>query len=313
MKPGYRALRDSAAWLDLTGRGKIAAAGPDARRLLHALASNHIEALTPGGGCYTFFLDAQGHILADAHILCRETDFLIDTEPETAGKLLQHLDRYIIADDVTLEDWTSRLASIGVEGPLAEQVLAGMGAALPQELYAHTSWDDVVVSRTDTTGSGGFLLFAPEARKPGLVHRLEEAGVPPATPEDALAVRLENGKPRYGPDITGRNLPQETQAPLAVHYSKGCYLGQEIVERVRSQGKLKRLLTRLEIDGAAIPPPGTQIAGGVITSAALSPGSGKVFALAFLPAAQAVPGALLSFGAATVRVLEPYSPATRFP
>ena len=112
---GYAALREDAAWLDLSGRGKIRATGEDRARLLHAMTTNQVETLKPGEGCYAFFLSAQGRILADVNLLCFEDHFLLDTEPETRTKVYEHLDRYIIADDVTLEDQTDRIATIAIE------------------------------------------------------------------------------------------------------------------------------------------------------------------------------------------------------
>ena len=99
MTAGYRALREEAAWVDLSDRGKIRVTGEDRARLLHAMCTNHIEQLKPGQGCYAFFLNAQGRILADANILCFEDHLLLDTEPESRYGLYEHLDRYIIADD----------------------------------------------------------------------------------------------------------------------------------------------------------------------------------------------------------------------
>src|SRR5712671_6988633 len=114
--PGYEALRSSAAWLDLSFRGKIIAAGDDRARLLHAMLTNHIQQFQPGEGCYAFFLNAQGRILSDVNVFCRTADFLLDVEPETRKSVYEHLDKYIIADDVTLEDVTDRTATIDLEG-----------------------------------------------------------------------------------------------------------------------------------------------------------------------------------------------------
>src|SRR5579864_2123590 len=100
MTPGYRALRDSAALLDLSDRGRIRVTGEDRARLLHAMTTNHVEQMKPGDGIYVFFLNAQGRILADAVLLCFEDHFLLDTAPETRQPLYAHLDQYIIADDV---------------------------------------------------------------------------------------------------------------------------------------------------------------------------------------------------------------------
>ena len=128
---GYVALRESAAWLYLSGRGKIVARGEDRARLLHAMTTNHVQQLEPGKGCYTFFLNAQGHVLGDANLFASPDHILLDTEPETALKLFSHLERYIIADDVTLENATQRTATIGLDGPKAEEVLASLGGPAP--------------------------------------------------------------------------------------------------------------------------------------------------------------------------------------
>src|SRR5947199_9413916 len=119
MGPGYQALRETAGYIDLSARGTIFAAGEDRVRLLHAMTTNHVQQLQPGQGCYAFFLNAQGRILGDVNILCFDDHLLLDTEPETRQKLYEHLDRYIIADDVTLADVTAELATTAVAGPLA--------------------------------------------------------------------------------------------------------------------------------------------------------------------------------------------------
>jgi tRNA-modifying protein YgfZ len=120
-----------------------------------------------------------------------------------------------------------------------------------------------------------------------LMRRLAELAIPNATASEARIVRLENGIPRYGEDITERYLPEETQAMHAVHFNKGCYLGQEIVERVRSRAQIHRLLTPVRIQNSSVPAAGTKLSAegkdvGEITSAAYSPGLGEVVGLAYL-------------------------------
>ena len=177
--PGYSALRDGAGWLDLSARAKIRVTGDDRARLLHAMSTNHIERLQPGQGCYTFFLNAQGRILADANILCFEDHFLLDTEPELRVKLFEHLDRYIIADDVTLEDQTDRIATIGVEGPKAQRVLEQLGEPIPENEFDHTKW----IARDNTRpGSDGFFLFVPVEGKSDLIARLNLPARSPPRP-----------------------------------------------------------------------------------------------------------------------------------
>ncbi len=176
--------------------------------------------------------------------------FLLDTEPETAGKLREHLDHYIIADDVTLEDVTAGTATIAVEGPRAAELLAALGAPVPDAPYGHLAWGDRTVARVDSTGAGGCFLFLPAGGKMKLIRELEAGGITGAGAEDARVVRLEHGRPRYGEDITEDHVPQETQVLRAIHFNKGCYIGQEIVERIRSRGHVNRLLVRLAIDAA---------------------------------------------------------------
>src|SRR5438270_11394127 len=123
MGPGYKALRETAAYLDLSARGKIFATGEDRVRLLHAMTTNHIQQLQPGQGCYAFFLNSQGRILADVNLLALSDRILLDVEPELRERVLQHLNKYIIADDVTLEDASDSLTTLAVEGPTAAEVM----------------------------------------------------------------------------------------------------------------------------------------------------------------------------------------------
>jgi tRNA-modifying protein YgfZ len=280
---GYEALRNRAAWLDLSARGKIKLTGEDRARLLHAMTTNHIQQLMPGSGCYAFFLNDKGRVLADANVLCRPDYFLLDVEPETRQPLYQHLDRFIIADDVTLEDATDATVTIAIEGPEAGCVLERVGAPAPQTDYSTVEWDQALVARINSTGSSGFFIFAPASEKPALISRLESAGAEPADAEAARVVRLEHGKPRYGEDISERFLAQEANQPQALNFSKGCYLGQEIVERVRSRGQIHRVLMPLTLDTKVPPAPGTKLEDATeITSAAYSPAMDKVVALAYV-------------------------------
>lgn len=304
---GYEALRAGAAWLDVSNRGKIKATGEDRARLLHAMTTNHVEQLTPGNGCYAYFLSAQGRILADVNLLCRPDHFLLDTEPETLDKIYQHLDKFIIADDVTLENATGSVAGIALEGPDAAAILRRIGAPAPEADYANEDWGTRLVVRMSITGGPGFMLIAPADGKERLIAELQAAGAVAAEPEAFRIVRIENGRPRYGEDISERYLAQEANQARALHFSKGCYLGQEIVERVRSRGQVHRVLMPLRIDAAEPPAPGTKLqVQGVnaaeITSAVYSPSLGKVAALAYVRTEHAKPEEQLTMGDADATV-----------
>ncbi len=293
MTEGYDALRHGAAWLDLSARGRIRASGRDRARLLHNLTSNEVKKMTPGSGCHAFLLNPQGRIQADVYLFCYPDHFLLDTEPELREKVQQHIRRYIIADQVELEDVTARTAAIGVEGPGAEtlQLPAGEHSVAPFTL----------------TGQPGYRIYCAVEQMADLVRQLEAGGARPASAEDARTVRIENGKPRYGEDIVETSLPQETQQFDAISFTKGCYLGQEIVERIRARGHVNRKLVRLEIAGSEPVAPGVKVTAdgaeaGEVTSSVYSPEFGKVISLAYVRTPHAEPGAALRIGDLAARV-----------
>lgn len=269
MTDGYRALREGAAWLDLSDRARIVARGRDRARFVHNLTTNNVKAMTPGASCYAFVLTPQGRIVGDLYLLCRPDDLLLDTEPELGDKIRAHILKYKVADQVELEDVTASTAAIGVEGPSAGDPPAGLTTA-----------------PITVTGQPGYRIYCSIEEKPAVIARLESDGIHAATPEDARLVRIENGKPRYGEDILETSLPQETGQMHAVSFNKGCYLGQEIVERIRARGRVNRHLTRLELDAAEPPSPGTTLSiegkEAVVTSAIYSPAHRKVIALAYV-------------------------------
>lgn len=309
MTEGYKALRETAALIDVSGRGKIKATGEDRVRFLHAMLTNHVEELQPGQGCYAFLLNPQGRILADLDLFCFPDHFLLDTEPETREKLYTVLDNYIIADDVTLEDATPDFATLAVEGPEAASTLAAAGAPVPEGDHETAAWDGSVIAAVSLTGQPGFRIFTPAGRKDALAQRIAEAGAIKAAWEDVRVVRVENGRPRYGEDLTEEYIPHETQVFRAVHFNKGCYPGQEIVERVRSRGHVNRLLVRLQAAGDRPPEAGTKLSAGdkevgVITSAVYSPALGAIAALGYVRAARAKKGERLSAGALEFEIVD---------
>ena len=278
MTPGLKALTESAAVIDLSSRGRIRVTGEDRGRLLHAMSTNHVQGMKPGDVQYTFFLNAQGQIQADAHVLCFEDHFLLDVEPEVRQSLYEHLDHFIIADDVTLEDVTDQMPCFGIEGPQAE----ANGAAI------------------SFTGGRGYRIYgtaAPEA-------------LPTATLEDAEAARIMHFKPRYGHDITDRTLPQEThQMKSAVQIKKDCYLGQEIVERVRTRGQENRSIMRFAVDAGSAPAVGAKVVyggkeDGDVTSAVVV--DGKLFGLAIVRSQIAKPGTLVGIEGRPASLVAPW-------
>ena len=301
---GYEALRENAAVIDLSARARIKATGEDRHRLLHAMTTNHVQDLKPGQGHYAFFLNAQGRVMADALIICGDDHLLIDLEPEVREKIYQHLDKFIIMDDVTLEDRTDATGEIAIEGPGAGAALERTGATLPDAPFCFTLWDDRFVVKVSATGQPGYRVILPADGKATLVSQL---ALPAATAAEARIVRLENGMPRYGEDISESQIAHETGLLHALHFSKGCYLGQEIVERVRSRGLVHKKLYALRLAGPDIPEQGAEIEAsgqrvGRITSAVWSPALHSVAALGYLRIDVVEKGSLLTLAGVPVEV-----------
>ncbi len=311
MMNGYEALHESAAWLDVSSRGRIRATGEDRVRLIHAMCSNDIESLEPGEGSYGFFLNAQGQIQTDSRIYVSEDHLLLDCEPERGQDLLRHLEKFIIMDDVTLEDLAPRSTVIALEGPRAESIAREVVTEKVPALaaHSHSSCGDARLLRSSISGQPGLWILVDPEQKADLITSLQAAGASAATQEDYRVVRVENQIPRCGSDFDN-HLPQETQQLHALSFTKGCYLGQEIVERVRSRGQVNRLLVGLALDGDAAPPEGSPIIVegkevGRLTSAAVSPRLRRVVGLAVVRREAASPGTPVRVNGAQGQVRQP--------
>ena len=297
MTNGYAALREGAGWIDLSARARFLVRGRDRARFLHNVTSNDIKKMMPGSACYAFLLTPQGRVQADVNLFCFPEHFLIDTEPELREKVPPLILKYKVADQVEIEDITEKTGSIGVEGPQAPRL---------REAFAKDP-EFTVVDAT-VTGQPGFRVISAIEKFPQLTRVAQAAGAIAANADEARAVRIENGKPRYGEDIRESSLPQETQQMHAVSFTKGCYLGQEIVERIRAQGHVNKLLVRLELESPDPPAPGAKLAvdgkeAGEVTSSVVSPKSGRGAALAIVRTPFAAAGTRLQSGAVSARVV----------
>jgi folate-binding protein YgfZ len=209
---GYQALQENKAYVDLRRRARLRVNGEDRARLIHALTTNHVQEMKPGDQKYAFFLTAQGRIITDCHITCYEEYLLLDVPREVREALAKHIDHYIIADDVTLEDVT-------------------------ESTYSLLAADERV--------------YGPIEDKDSAIDAL---GLTPATEEDLEIYRVEQFHPEFGQDFNTSTLPQETGLVYALHFNKGCYIGQEIVERIRSRGHVNKILVGLKsADGEVLP------------------------------------------------------------
>lgn len=305
---GYQALCETAASLNVSPRARIRATGEDRLRLLHAVASNAIEDLAPGSGIETFFLNPQGRIQALARVYVAADEVLLETAGEQRQVLLDYLESYIIMDDVTLDDQTTSTAAWAVEGPRAEALVAdAMGVEVPPEPpHAHVAFEGLHTFRSTLTGQPGLWIEAPIERRDEIAACLQSAGAVSASPEDFRTVRIENKIPLFGQDYSDRNIPHETGLLQFVSFSKGCYVGQEIVERVRSLGQVNRLLTPFALDRSELPSTKEiQVGGrtvGTLTSPVLSPRHGDVRGFSLLRREATAPETALTVDGCEARI-----------
>jgi len=303
----FAALRTGCGVFDLGWRAKLLITGTDRQKWLNGMVTNNIRDLAVGHGTYNFLLNAQGHILGDMYLHNRGDYVLLDTDVSQAAKLRESLERFIIMDDVEIADASDKLTAVGLLGPRARQVMATAGITAPelQPLQAQdTLWLEAGITVVGT-GHSGFEIWLAHAYAGKLWDALAAAGAAPVGADALELWRVGQGIPRYGQDIRERDLPQETEQTRALNFTKGCYVGQEIVERIRSRGAVHRHFTGFEIEGPA-PAPGTKVQAngkdvGEITSVATLPGN-RTVALGYIRRQAA--GLVLSAGSSQVRVSE---------
>jgi len=293
----YRIIAAGAGWTDKRSRGRLRIDGGDAAAFLHALVSNDVRSLPPGGGAYTTLLTPQGRLIADLVAYRADDHWLIDTPPGLAGPLAARLDASIFTEDVRLADVSAALGQIAVVGPRAAGAAAaatGVSTAALEALAvrAHVVAGEARIARTDDTAFPSFDLFVPAAATGGVVAALTAWGAAPMSPALAEALRIDAGRPAFGIDMTDETIPLEAGLlDRAISLTKGCYVGQEVIVRIlhRGGGRVAKRLVRLllDSDAAAPPPAGAEIAGdrgerGHVTSAAVSPATGRVVALGYV-------------------------------
>jgi folate-binding protein YgfZ len=259
----FRALVSGCGVYGVKGRARIELTGSDRVRWLNGMVTNNIRDLDRGRGVYAFMLNPQGRILADFYVFNRGDRLLIDTDQSQAEKILAAFDHYIIMDEVEVSNLSLESAAIGIGGPNSRDVLRAAGLELrelaPLE-FADSAWQQtsLTVLRTDHQATEVFELWLAPAHAPALRAALVNAGATPVGAAALESFRIASGIPRYGQDIRERDLPQETEQRRALNFSKGCYVGQEIVERIRSRGNVHRTFTGFVVEGA-LPPLGTKI------------------------------------------------------
>ena len=312
----FRALLEGAAVFDLGWQAKLVLSGDDRVRWLNGMVTNNIRDLGLNHGNYSFVLNPQGRNLGDLVAYNRGDYVLVATDREQAPKLKELFDHYIIMDDVEVEDISDKLATIGIAGPKAATVLAAAGldvSLLAPGKVSDRVWNDLglSVARSVLPLMDGYEIWSTPETLERMWDVLVSAGANPAGSEALEMYRIARGVPRYGIDLRERDLPQETGQQHVLNFAKGCYVGQEIVERIRSRGNVHRVFAGLEVQGDA-PAARDKISSGdkdvgEITSAARVPfpACERTLALGYLRREFAEPGTEVKIGqqTAVVRML----------
>ena len=305
----YTALRTRAGVVDWPWWSRLHMTGTDRASFLQGMLSNEVTKLAAGKGCPALLLSEQGKTVADVIVLAGNDEIVLagNTASLVAGSAA--LERFIVADDVEIVADDEAAHVFAVLGPEAAQVVERMGVQPPLAPYDHVHADlagaDVHLARMPAPGAGGFVLHVPVAAAATVWAALVDAGAAAVGYEAFEVLRIESGVPWHGRDVTADTLALEAPYEAAISFRKGCYLGQEVMERVTARGHVNRKLVGLALSGDVVPPSGARVfAGdrdvGWVTSAAWSWRLGHGVALAYVRREQLEPGTTLIVGAKPV-------------
>lgn len=269
LRQEYEALQEGVGLLDLSHRGKMRITGRDRRTWLHGQVTQDVNGLPEWQGAYATVLNPQGHMVSDMRIFALPDALLVDVPAGTQAPMPEYLDRYLIMERAEIEDLTDEWALLSLQGPqsarAAGSVLGDSVTRLPAWGIAAASFDDetVYVTRSGHCGEDGFDVLVPARCAAGLWGALcqdRRAFAVHSVGWEALNVRrVEAGIPWWGAELDPSIVPLEARLERAIHFRKGCYVGQEIIARIEARGHVNNLLAGFFIEGEALPPAGAQI------------------------------------------------------
>jgi folate-binding protein YgfZ len=297
MNATYAQVAEYAGWLNLTDWGLIRIFGADRLRFLQGQTTNDLRNLREGQGVYTAFCTPTGQLLSDGYVLEAEDGFLLVLPAETWGEIAARLSEAIILDDVVLMPLQEGLGLLSVQGSATDEVLEEIGLDAPPRapLAHHTRlWQkaEVRLVRNDRTGFGGVDLLVPYAVMEELQTALVATACLPIDDALATVLRYEAGIPQAGVDWNERTLAAEMGEPFVqshISYTKGCYVGQEVLMRIHARGHTNRTWVPMRVGGEVLPARGTTLTApdradaGWVTGAVHSPAlEGAILAWGFV-------------------------------
>ncbi len=316
----FAAMTGGCGIYDLGFRAWISLTGSDHVRWLNGMVTNNIRDLAVGHGLYAFLLNPQGRILGDMFVYNQGKALIVETDRSQVEKIIATFDHYIIMDNVEVTNISDRQTAIGLAGPRSRAILNRAGIEVPnlEKLQMMTPKCDcdcgcaqcTVVYGEDAPQESYEVWLAPQD-----VYKtwqaLIAAGATPVGSEALEMQRIVAGVPLYGVDIRERDLPQETEQMRALNFNKGCYVGQEIVERIRSRGNVHRKLTGFQVEGTAPIAAGDKIVAGEkevgeVTSVAVlnAPSGQRTVAMGYIRREVGVPGCEVTIGSVKASVVQ---------
>jgi folate-binding protein YgfZ len=298
----YSAVRDGGAGLiDLSNRGRLLISGSEAVMFLNGLITNDMKALAVNTWMPAAFANVQGRLLAVVRVIHRQDGFLIDTEDVTHDTVLKTLERFTLAGDFHVTDLTNETVSLSVQGKSAGSIIKTVfsdHSAVERREVAMAklaNGHQVTIIRATHTAEDGFDLFVDMNDARELRESLMKAGAQDVSSETLETLRIEAGIPRYGIDMDETTVVTEANLDEAVSFSKGCYLGQEIIVRIKHRGHVAKKLTGLILGEVELEPGAKVLSAddkeiGRVTSATFSPQLDRIVALGYLKYDYLAPG-----------------------
>lgn len=305
----YNAVRSAVGLLDHCNRSLLRFTGEDRVSFLQGMVSNDVTKLRTGQGMFATFADINGKILADTKLFCTDDSFCVELWEPLKDKIQAHLQKYLIADEVEIADLTDAYGIVSLQGPKSTQLLEELlgTKALPDHELSHGEFQIDAhrcrLVRATHTGETGFDLWITLSDLPVLAALIQEKGRAFSTQwigtEAQELLRVEAGIPRYGVDMDDDNLVLETNLDDAVNFDKGCYLGQEVIERIHSRGHVNKRLVGMVLEGEVPAQRGDRIQAetkevGRVTSSVLSPLLHRPVALGYVHKDYVNPGTPLT-------------------
>jgi folate-binding protein YgfZ len=317
----YATLRNAVGVLDSNFHAFFSFTGPDRQRYVNAILTSNVRDLKPGQGTVGLLLNPQGHILAEVETFAREDSILASSHAMIRERTLATFDKFIIMDDVTLEDVTDSLGTLDLAGPRTTALLAEIGlgqfAELPPLAHQEIKVGEVAcrIVRRELAGDPAATLIVGREHLANLwrelLGRARAHGGGPVGMDALNSVRLECGIPWFGLDYDDKQIPHEAGLEHShISYEKGCYTGQEIVERVRSRGHVNRRLTELRFFSNEFPDDGGKLLSGGneagnVTSTAYSPILEHPIGLGYVRREYSAVGTRLDASGIPAEVIEP--------